>query len=131
MDGGINSIRQIIIALAMGADYVMCGQLFAQCEEACGKEVIIDGVRYREYYGMSTQRAQQEMGNTKLKHSEGVEKFVPIKYHLNEWVEEFTSTICSTMAYCDRTLLTDFVGNVKFERASVGEYESYEKSKFL
>lgn len=131
MDGGINSIRQIIIALAMGADYVMCGQLFAQCEEACSKEVIIDGIRHREYYGMSTQRAQKEMGNTKLKHSEGVEKFVPIKYHLNEWVGEFTSTICSTMAYCDRTLLTDFVGNVKFQRASVGEYESYEKSKFL
>ena len=143
MDGGINSIRQIIIALAMGADYVMCGQLFAQCEEACGEiiwykewnprmmQASEEKKPYRVYYGMSTERAQKEMGNKKLKHSEGVEKFVPIKYHLNEWVEEFTSTICSTMAYCDRTLLTDFVGNVKFERASVGEYESYEKSKFL
>ena len=131
MDGGINSIRQIIIALAMGADYVMCGQIFASAEEACGKQVYINNERFREYYGMSTERAQKEMGNKRLKHSEGVEKIVPIKYTLEQWTKEFDATISSTMAYCDRTLLTDFIGNVKVQRASPGEYEAYEKSKFL
>ena len=131
MDGGINSIRQIIIALAMGADYVMCGQIFACTEEACGKEVVIEGIRYREYYGMSTLRAQREMGNKKLKHSEGVEKVVPIKYYLKDWVDEFDATISSTMSYCNKRLLTDFIGKVRVEKASDGEYEAYEKSKFI
>ena len=131
MDGGINSIRQIIIALAMGADYVMCGQIFASCEEACGKVVTLADGRYREYYGMSTERAQKEMGNVKIKNSEGVEKLVPIKYNLKDWVNKFVSVISSTMSYCDKTMLTDFVGNVTVKFSSPNEYKSYEKSQYI
>ena len=38
-DGGFNNYDDIIKALALGADYVMCGKIFAQCEEACGEKL--------------------------------------------------------------------------------------------
>lgn len=37
-DGGIDGYSNINKALALGADAVMIGKLFAQCEEACGPE---------------------------------------------------------------------------------------------
>ena len=36
-DGGINWFDDIQKALALGADAVMCGKIFAECEEACGE----------------------------------------------------------------------------------------------
>ena len=133
-DGGFQTIRQIIIALALGADYVMCGQIFAQCEEACGREMIqIEGKeskRYHLYYGMSTERAQAEMGNKRIKLAEGVEKWVPIEYTLHNWVQQFVAAISSSMSYCNARFLEDFIGKVRVEKASEGEYLSYEKSQF-
>lgn len=125
-DGGISSIRDIIIALALGADYVMCGKIFVQCEEAAGEIVprienqirtssgiyIGDPVKGRIYYGMSTERAQREMGNEKIKHSEGSEEWVPIEYTLQDWVSHFVAAIESAMSYCNVTQLSDFIGKV-------------------
>ena len=130
-DGGFQSIRQIIIALAMGADYVMLGQMMAATEEACGDKVKLASGWHREYYGMSTERAQKEMGNTKIKPAEGIEKLVPIEYTVKDWVKEFVRVIESTMSYCDAKFLDQFIGKVKVEKASEGEYLSYEKSKYI
>jgi len=144
-DGGMSSIRDIIIALAFGADYAMCGKIFAQCKEACGEVIykqieqedgrIIETCYHDEeddgderfkcinprkrivmvpgriFYGMSTERAQKEMGNSIIKHSEGKEYWVPIKYTLNEWVKDFTQSIESTMSYCDSEFLDQFIGS--------------------
>lgn len=130
-DGGFQSIRQIIIALAMGADYVMLGQMMAATEEACGNKVKLASGWHREYYGMSTERAQKEMGNTKIKPAEGIEKLVPIEYTVKDWVKEFVRVIESTMSYCNAKFLDQFIGKVKVEKASEGEYLSYEKSKYI
>ena len=142
-DGGMSSIRDIIIALAFGADYVMCGKIFAQCKEACGEVIhkqieqedsiiktyysqdeedgndfkYIDSrkrlvmVPGRMFYGMSTERAQEEMGNSVIKHSEGKEYWVPIEYTLDEWVKDFTKSIESAMSYCNSEHLEEFIGS--------------------
>lgn len=123
-DGGLSSIRDIIVALALGADYVMCGKIFVKCEEAAGKlvpriknqiktesGVYIGEPEYgRVYYGMSTERAQREMGNEKIKHSEGSEEWVPIEYKLKDWVSQFDAAISSAMSYCNKIMLSDFIG---------------------
>ena len=142
VDGGISSIRDIIVALAMGADYVMCGKIFAQCEEACGeivekymsytKDVVCetcspkkitpteftDWVPGRMYYGMSTERAQKEMGNKKIKPAEGKEYWIPIEYKLSDWISQFVAAISSTMSYCNVTQLDDFI-----KKATVCKYK--------
>ena len=37
-DGGIRNYDHVIKALALGADYVMIGSLFAQCIESAGEK---------------------------------------------------------------------------------------------
>ena len=133
LDGGCKSIRDVILALALGADYVMCGYLFAKAEEAAGEVVLgyktleksqlcvvaenqklYDSrkapyyVNGRMFYGMSTERAQSEMGNSTIKPSEGKEFWVPIEYTINEWVIDFIASLRSTMSYCDALNLLHF-----------------------
>lgn len=102
-DGGMSGYSDIIKALALGADYVMAGLLFAKA--ATGSEKIGDKL---EYYGMSTKRAQKEMGKTELKTSEG--KFLEItkEYTLSGWVENMDSYLRSAMSYCDSRNLEEF-----------------------
>lgn len=102
-DGGIRCYSDIIKALALGADYVMSGFLFSKA--ATGDEVVGSEI---EYYGMSTKRAQKEMGNTVLKTSEG--KFLSLtkEYTLSGWVENFDSYLRSAMSYCDSRTLDEF-----------------------
>lgn len=43
-DGGIDSIGKAIKCLALGADYVMMGKLFAQCEESAAKKYSVSSI---------------------------------------------------------------------------------------
>lgn len=43
-DGGFSNFDQIIKALALGADYVMLGRIFAMSEEACGEVIYKDHI---------------------------------------------------------------------------------------
>lgn len=150
-DGGFDNYDKIIKALALGADYVMVGKLFAQCEEACGEEVTkiapqmypdvipIDSKRWvktllvkqlpqrhRVYYGMSTKKAQVETGSQKLKTAEGIEVTVPILYSLSGWCENFVHYLRSMMSYTNSFTLSDFK-NTEYRIVSPSEYLSYYK----
>ena len=157
-DGGFNNYDDIIKALALGADYVMCGKIFAQCEEACGEKLqkflysdgtykylnYYDAIKakayidkansfsnvlstkidinktsepypirafneiYRNYYGMSTKKAQKEMGKENLHTSEGIEKMVTVEYSLLGWIDNFIDYLRSAMSYCNVTTLDAF-----------------------
>lgn len=138
-DGGFNTYGDIIKALALGADYVMCGKIFAQTVEACGKiksriqplnyDESKDGpfdewIRtqeikrikflesYRAYYGMSTKIAQKEFGKEGNKTEEGIHSIVPIKWYLDAWITEFTDYLKSAMSYTNHKDLETFVGGV-------------------
>lgn len=102
-DGGFNNFDQIIKALVLGADYVMLGKIFAKCEEACGE--VVDG--FRDYYGMSTRRAQEEFRSNQSKTSEGITFKVPIEYTLEGWCDNFISYLRSAMSYTNSRDLQD------------------------
>lgn len=102
-DGGMTCYSDIIKALALGADYVMCGMLFAKAAKnpyEMGSEI--------KYFGMSTKEAQKLMGKTELKTSEG--KFLNLtkQYTLSGWVENFDAYLRSAMSYCDSRTLSEF-----------------------
>lgn len=129
-DGGFNAFDRIIKALALGADYVMIGGLFAECEEACGdvyytyknhndwteeekKYLKYDDTngfyaKTRLYYGMSTKRAQKETGCKNLHTSEGITKFVYVDKTLPQWCENFTDYLKSAMSYTNARTLNEF-----------------------
>lgn len=149
-DGGFKRIDQIVKALALGADYVMLGEVLAKSKEACGHECYINNDGYifrdvlhyppthREYFGMSTEKAQYLVNdasrfpveNFKPKHSEGQVRTVPIEYSIKEWVADFEHALRSSMSYANtRTLYGEFgfVGNVNYEYMTPVTYNAYMK----
>lgn len=126
-DGGFSNFDQIIKALAIDADYVMLGKIFAMSEEACG-EILFNhkGERVRKYYGMSTKKAQVEFGNTELKTAEGIETLVPIKYTLAGWCDNFISYLRSAMSYTNSRNLNEFK-NTQYEQISANSFNAYYK----
>lgn len=119
-DGGFTSISQIIKALALGADGVMLGRIIAQMKEACGPIIWDNDVQKRLYYGMSTERAQEEINSTKLgtpsslKKSEGAEKFVEIVTTMDDFIKDFEHALSSCMSYTGYTDILDFIGKIKY-----------------
>ena len=124
-DGGFNNFDQIIKALSLGVDYVMLGKILAGCEEACGDKVKFlkstdkklhegrfaspqDTICKRVYYGMSTRKAQKEIGDGQVKTAEGIETYVPITTNLNQWCDNFTSYLRSAMSYTNSLDLNQF-----------------------
>ena len=141
-DGGFSTFGDIIKALALGADYVMCGKIFAKSVESCGEiktqikplnyDILKDGpfnewIRtqdisrikflecYREYYGMSTKRAQIEFGKEGTKTEEGIQSYIKIEYYLSDWVHRFIDYLCSAMSYTNSFNLSDFIGRVEYQ----------------
>ena len=127
-DGGFSNFDQIIKALAIGADYVMLGKIFAMSEEACGKVIFNhNGERVRKYYGMSTKKAQTEISGEATKTAEGIETLVLIKYTLAGWCDNFISYLRSAMSYCNSRTLDEFRKNAYIEQISANSFNAYYK----
>ena len=136
-DGGFGYIDQIVKALALGADYVMIGKIAASFPEACGDIIKrVDDPRdkeklYREYYGMSTEKAQRLMHpepNYVPKHTEGTVRYIPVIDSTQRWINDFTHALKSSMSYCNAFNLKEFVGQVKYGIQNPTTFNAYIKS---
>lgn len=119
-DGGMKNYSDVIKSLALGADYVMCGTLFAKTMEAPAVDGIFEegNTKYKNFYGMSTKHIQKLMGKDNLKTSEGVIKRITIEYTLSQWLENFESYLKSAMSYTCRYNLKEFIGNVELVKVN-------------
>jgi IMP dehydrogenase/GMP reductase len=135
-DGGIRKYSDIIKALCLGADYVMCGGIFNKALESAGhtyaankkfEGYTVPGDRvdqyaaevktafkmgslfYKKFRGMSTKEVQAHLGN-ELRSSEGVTRMIQVEYTLAGWVENFRDYLSSAMSYTDSFTLAEFVG---------------------
>jgi IMP dehydrogenase/GMP reductase len=137
-DGGFKRIDQCVKALALGADFVMLGEILAKSEEACGTIVAERnkyGFKSREYFGMSTEKAQILVNNASFfkvedftpKHTEGQVKTVDIEYKLSEWLGDFEHALRSSMSYAGAKRLDQFIGKVNWETMTPVTYNSYMK----
>ena len=138
-DGGFHDNAQIIKALALGADYIMLGEIIGKSEEACGMKYQSDLDEYecavysRVYYGMSTERAQEEINNASYepnpnfepKRAEGIIKYIPIEYHMQDWINAFETDLKSGMSYANAKDLHSFVGKVKYDFISRDSYMKF------
>ena len=91
-DGGIKHAGDIAKALVLGSHMVMAGSMFAGFEESAGNLVDIDGKKYKEYFGSSTQ-----LSKGKNEHIEGKRILVDYKgdmeFHLKYLEESLKSSI--------------------------------------
>lgn len=120
--------------MALGADYVMLGEIVARSEEACAPVRDFGG---REYYGMSTEKAQFminessaiKQDNFEPKHSEGIHKWIPVDYSINEWLKDFAHALRSSMSYLNIRDISLLMGNVDWEVMSINSYNTYNNGK--
>lgn len=103
-DGGIVQDYHMVLALAMGADFLMMGRYFARFDESPTKKLKIGNNYVKEYWGEGSNRARNwqryDMGGSEnLKFEEGVDSYVPyagkLKDNLNVTLGKIKSTMCS------------------------------------
>ena len=134
LDGGITNFDEIQKALALGADAVMSGYIFAQAEEACAEVGYSKSMEdfakgnfigkeeyekleeeekgklkaFRDYYGMSTKIAQRIVNGKATRTAEGISKPVEVKYPIAKWVDNMQSYLRSAMTYTNSGNLEEF-----------------------
>ena len=156
-DGGIRNFDHVIKALALGTDYIIIGGLFAAMYESAsplmiktvgdewvGEHFIEVDYKYeneekkrldiknrqlwKEYYGMSTKKAQQLIdGKKTTKTAEGRRTFERVKYTIQQWTENMKDYMKSAMSYCNCRTLDEFIGKVDLIVNSPGEIAAVNK----
>ena len=108
-DGGIRGYSDVIKALALGADYVMIGSVFAKMEEsAAPKEVNEFGEMFATFYGMASREGQIALNGAKTKTSEGLKKSLKVEYSMAGWTKNFIDYLRSAMSYVGADTLDSF-----------------------
>lgn len=115
-DGGIVHDYHMVLALAMGADFLMMGRYFARFDESPTKVLRVGNNYVKEYWGEGSNRAQNweryDMGGTaSLKFEEGVDSYVPyagkMKDNLAVTLGKIKATMCSCGAITIKELQRD------------------------
>lgn len=107
-DGGIVQDYHMVLALAMGADFMMMGRYFARFDESPTKKLKIGNSYVKEYWGEGSNRARNWQrydsgGHEGLKFEEGVDSYVPYAGKLKDNLEITTGKIKATMCSCGFT----------------------------
>lgn len=109
-DGGVTGTKDITIALALGADYVMMGRYFARMEEAPTEKIVVNNRVMKPYWGEGSARARdwKMKRYNQGKFVEGVEGLVEYAGHLRDNLDETLSKIKSSMNTCGVSNLQEF-----------------------
>ena len=122
-DGGLSNDTQVIVALAMGADFVMMGKYFAMCEESPTKKVTYRGRVYKPYWGEGSNRARNWQryahdDSGAMVFEEGIDGYVPHAGPLSERVDVTTSKLKSTMCNCGVLTIKELHQNARLTLVS-------------
>ena len=122
-DGGIKFSGDIAKAIAVGADAVMIGSLFAGTDEAPGEVFLSEGRSYKSYRGMGSIAAmgrgsadryfQEEISDKNKFVPEGVEGRVPYKGPVNGVIEQLTGGLRASMGYTGNKTIEELKKKVK------------------
>tara|TARA_B110000208_G_C11759396_1_gene426326 strand:- start:747 stop:1778 length:1032 start_codon:yes stop_codon:yes gene_type:complete len=119
-DGGIQVPGDFGKAFGAGADFVMCGSIFAGHTESGGELVENNGVKYKIFYGMSSSSAMKKYhgGIAKYRSAEG--KSVKLKYRgdVSNTVDNILGGIRSTMTYIGARRMKDVSKSTSFIRVN-------------
>lgn len=119
-DGGVKSTADFVKAIALGADAVMMGYVFAGARETPWEPIKIDGKWYKPYRGMAS--AQEKQKST---HVEGVSGYVPYEdKSIQTIMFELRDGLTSAMSYSDAKDITTFMDNVEFVLAPSSQNEN-------
>ena len=112
-DGGIKQPADFCKALALGADLVMAGGIFAGTDEAPGN-VIKDksGKMHKLFRGAASFSTQKYLAGKKPTYVEGIETFVDYTGSVNAVIERFIRGLKSSMSYFNSYNLEEYRENI-------------------
>jgi len=122
-DGGIVQDYHIVLALAMGADFIMMGRYFARFDESPTKKLLVGGSYVKEYWGEGSNRARNWQrydmgGSNSMKFEEGVDSYVPYAGKLKDNLDISIGKIKSTMCSCGVTSIADLKSKARITLVS-------------
>jgi IMP dehydrogenase len=127
-DGGIKFSGDVTKALAVGADSVMIGSLFAGAEESPGEVILRQGRSFKTYRGMGSLGAMKDGSKDRYFQSEsepqklvpeGVEGIVPYRGQLSTIVQQLVGGVRAGMGYCGVKTIRELQTRTRFTRISV------------
>lgn len=123
-DGGIKLSGDVVKALAVGANSVMIGSLFAGTDEAPGEMVLYQGRAYKVYRGMGSLGAmslgskdrygQASVDDMSKLVPEGIEGQVPYRGSLSSNIFQLVGGLRSGMGYVGAKNLQELVEKAEF-----------------
>ena len=131
-DGGCKYPGDVSKAFGAGADYVMLGGMFAGHKESGGELVIDDdGEKYKDFYGMSSTKAQQTYYGDLAEHRAAEGKKVRLKYKgdLDGTVQGILGGMRSACSYVGAKKLKDLPKSTTFIRVTQTTNEIYTGSE--
>jgi len=127
-DGGIKFSGDITKALAVGADSVMIGSLFAGAEESPGEVILRQGRSFKTYRGMGSLGAMKDGSKDRYFQAdaapqklvpEGVEGIVPYRGLLSTIVQQLVGGVRAGMGYCGVRSIRELQTRTRFTKLSV------------
>jgi IMP dehydrogenase len=122
-DGGLVHDYHMVLALAMGADFLMMGRYFARFDESPTQKLRIGNNYVKEYWGEGSNRAKNWQrydsgGSESLKFEDGVDSYVPDAGKLKDNLDITLSKIKSTMCSCGAVTIDELQHNAKITLVS-------------
>ena len=120
-DGGCKYPGDVSKAFGAGADFVMLGGMFAGHEESGGELVTeSNGKKYKDFYGMSSELAQQRYYGDVAKHraSEGKKVRLEYKGNIENTVQSILGGIRSACSYVGAKTIKDLPKCTTFIRVT-------------
>lgn len=122
-DGGLVHDYHMVLALAMGADFLMMGRYFARFDESPTKTLKIGNNFVKEYWGEGSNRAKNwqryDMGGSEsLKFEEGVDSYVPYAGKMKDNLHMTLGKIKATMCSCGSVTIEELQRQAKITLVS-------------
>lgn len=119
-DGGVVTAKDVVIALALGADVVMMGRYFARMDESPSEKIVVSGRLMKAYWGEGSARAREwkaaRYGQAQF--VEGVEGLVDYAGKLADNLPETLAMVRSSMSSCGVADVHDLHQNAELELVS-------------
>lgn len=133
-DGGQKYPSCVAKAFCAGADFNMCGSLFSGFEESGGETVEVDGKKYKEYFGSSSNFAMEKLYGKKDGHrgQEGRYALIPHKGSIKNFLQDLLGSLRSTGTYIGARSLKEFSKRATFVRVNRqlnNLFENFDQSK--
>jgi len=119
-DGGCTMPGDFSKAFGAGADFVMAGGMFSGHDESGGRLITVNGKRFKEFYGMSSQTAMEKYSGSVANYRASEGKYVLVAYRgpVEDTLKTILGGVRSTCTYVGAGKLKELSKRTTFIRVT-------------